>query len=621
MRPWPCPSSGSNRSARSRRCARSSQPPGGARSREMTATRPPVLLRTIAVLVPLVAGGGAAALFIQYSSAAGLTPWAWVSAALLTLSTAWLAWGAMLALVGLWPTPRAVPSAATIRGRTCVLMPVCNEDPAPTFARVAAMMAALKDAPATIHFAILSDSSRPETMAGEAYWFSRLMAETGGEGRLFYRRRERNTGRKAGNIADFFRRSGAAYDYAVILDADSLMEPTTILQMIRRMEAEPRLGLIQTLPVIVRAGSIFGRAMQFAAAFYSPVFARGLARLQGGAGPFWGHNAIVRTRAWAESCGLPELPGSPPFGGHILSHDIVEAAMLARAGWDVRVDPDLGGSYEEGPESLIEYARRDRRWCQGNLQHLGLLASKGFRSMSRFHMLHGAVGYLMSPLWFALLVMWALIGVGEDASVLTYFSETNPLRPTWPEMTDSRHVLVVVLMYAMLIAPKLLGVAALPLTGARFAEFGGGWRFALSFLTEIILSILYAPILMVQQMIAVFRTLLGLQKGWSPQARDGGHYGLATLLKCHLIETVSGTALVAGMIAGLVSLWLLPIAVSLVLAVPLSALSGRSLGGTVARWLGTRDDYAAPPITRAARHYRDELKAILDGATARAAAE
>ncbi len=298
----------------------------------MTATRPPVLLRTIAVLVPLVAGGGAAALFIQYSSAAGLTPWAWVSAALLTLSTAWLAWGAMLALVGLWPTPRAVPSAATIRGRTCVLMPVCNEDPAPTFARVAAMMAALKDAPATIHFAILSDSSRPETMAGEAYWFSRLMAETGGEGRLFYRRRERNTGRKAGNIADFFRRSGAAYDYAVILDADSLMEPTTILQMIRRMEAEPRLGLIQTLPVIVRAGSIFGRAMQFAAAFYSPVFARGLARLQGGAGPFWGHNAIVRTRAWAESCGLPELPGSPPFGGHILSHDIVEAAMLARAG-------------------------------------------------------------------------------------------------------------------------------------------------------------------------------------------------------------------------------------------------------------------------------------------------
>ena len=217
--------------------------------------------------------------------------------------------------------------------------------------------------------------------------------------------------------------------------------------------------------------------------------------------------------------------------------------------------------------------------------------------------------------------MWALIGPSEDASVLSYFSETNPLMPTWPEMTEARHVVIIVLMYAMLLAPKLLGVAALPLTGARFCEFGGGGRFALSFVSELVLSILYAPILMVQQMIAVFRTILGLQKGWSPQTRAGGRYTIRTLIICHLLETVSGVALIGGMVAGVVSPWLFPIAISLFLAIPLSWLSGVPVNGLKGRWLGTREDYHAPPIALAARHYRAELKLLQDGARSTTPAE
>lgn len=217
--------------------------------------------------------------------------------------------------------------------------------------------------------------------------------------------------------------------------------------------------------------------------------------------------------------------------------------------------------------------------------------------------------------------MWALIGTGEDASVLTYFSENNPLMPTWPEMTQTRHVLIIVLMYAMLLAPKVLGVVALPLTGARFAEFGGGLRFAASFLSELILSIIYAPILMVQQMIAVVRTLLGLQRGWSPQARDGGRYSLGTLIKCHALETVSGAALSAGIVAGVVAPLLLPIAISLVLAIPLSALSGVAIFGRARGWMGTREEFREPLVAQAARHYRSEVKSILEGADATTPAE
>ena len=218
-----------------------------------------------------------------------------------------------------WPDraptqPAVARTTGPIKGRTVVIVPVYNEDPRITFARIAAMDASIKATHTTaqVDFAVLSDTRDDKIALQEQHWFARLLARQNGEGRMFYRRREKNTGRKAGNIEEFITSSGAAWDYAVILDADSLMEGDTIIEMIRRMEAAPKLALLQTLPRVVGGTTRFGRAMQFAAGFHSPIFARGLAATQGRTGPFWGHNAIVRIRAWAESCGLPELPGPRP---------------------------------------------------------------------------------------------------------------------------------------------------------------------------------------------------------------------------------------------------------------------------------------------------------------------
>lgn len=305
-------------------------------------------VRVLALAASIMAAVSASLVFYRYGSADGVDAMDWVRAALILISTWWLAWGAAQGLLGLTtrpPHPEA--SQGPIRSRTVVLVPVYNEDPTVTFARIAAMDAsvAAADASAPVDFAILSDTRKEDVARAEQEWFLRLLDETHGQGRIFYRRRAQNTGKKAGNIEEFIMASGGAYDFAVILDADSLMEGQTLIQMIRRMEAEPRLGLLQTLPKVIRARSVFGRTMQFSASFYSPIFARGLAMMQGKTGPFWGHNAIVRVRAFAESCGLPELRGKPPFGGHILSHDYVEAALLARAGWIVRLDDDLEGSF------------------------------------------------------------------------------------------------------------------------------------------------------------------------------------------------------------------------------------------------------------------------------------
>ncbi len=229
------------------------------------------------------------------------------------------------------------------RGRTAIIVPIYNEDTATTFSRVAAMNRSLigLGVAESFHFAILSDSNDLAVAAAELAWFEQLIREPLSEGRMFYRRRERNIAKKAGNIEDFVSRSGGAYDYALVLDADSLMDGAAICRLALKMDADPGLGLVQTVPQVIHARTLFGRMMCFSSAYLSPYFASGMSLMQGREGPYWGHNAIVRMRAFAACCGLPVLSGKPPYGGHILSHDYVEAALLARGGWKVELDPAI----------------------------------------------------------------------------------------------------------------------------------------------------------------------------------------------------------------------------------------------------------------------------------------
>lgn len=575
------------------------------------------LWRLMAFSPAIVATLGLTWVIHGWFSAQGINAIEAILLSLICFNFFWIAFSVSTVALGLVSLARReapVRPTAMQPQKVALLMPIYNEVPWYVLGNARSMLEELRARGGRHDYSmfILSDT-QDDAIAAQEQESVKALLETLSPGlKLYYRRRAQNTDRKVGNIADWVANWGGAYPAMLVLDADSLMTGRAILRLTDALARDPGAGLIQSFPQLIGAQTVFARMQQFANGVYGAALAEGLARWCGQEGNYWGHNAIIRTAAFASCAGLPHLRSWRGQDQLIMSHDFVEAGLLRRAGWGVRFLPRIRGSYEETPQTLIDHILRDRRWCQGNLQHLNLLWSRGFRSISRFHMFNGAVGYLMSPIWFALLVMWALIGMGQDASVLTYFSESNPTMPSWPELTETRHVLIIVLMYAMLLVPKLMGIAALPLSGIRFHEFGGGLWFALSFLSEVLLSVIYAPILMVQQMIAVFRTLLGLQRGWSPQARDGGRYGLGTLLTCHALETVSGLALMAGILAGLVSPWLLPIAFSLLCAVPLSALSGYSLSGWARTWLGTREDYREPLITQAARHYRTELKSILE---------
>lgn len=536
------------------------------------------------ICVSLLAGFGAFILFLEFGEADGLT---WIDvfrAVLILISTLWLAWGVVTAFAGLTsrPKPPLREVGGRITGRTCILMPVYNEDPVETFSRVAAMEASLRETgdPADIHFAILSDTRDEAIAAQEREVFERIVRECDGRGRFFYRRRENNVGKKAGNIEDFITRSGAAYDYAVVLDADSLMEGETILKMIRRMEADPELGLLQTLPKIIRAESHFGRAMQFSAGFFSPVFARGLAMMQGRTGPFWGHNAIIRVRAFAQSCGLPVLKGKPPFGGHVMSHDYVEAALLARAGWVVRLDDDLEGSFEEGPENIVDHAKRDRRWCQGNLQHIRIIGAPGLKPWSRFVFAQGIMAYIAPLFWMGFII--ASIAAPLMVTPPDYFPVPNWPFPTFPQSAASMAIGLFIGIVGLLFLPKLLISGRAALSGEAH-RFGGPGKVFGSTLAELALSSLTAPVLMMFAVRSVSQVLMRRDGGWPTNNRGDGVLSWSEAVAAAWWITLVGCG---GMVAAWyltpeLFLWLLPIGVPMIGAPVLLRLTSLPSQGTL----------------------------------------
>ena len=356
----------------------------------------PLLLLTLAAFVLATirtAPGTQPGLALLYGLVVGL------NVAALTMS----AWSTLLGAV-VAPFARAGRSLGgprlappTGRARTAILLPVYEEDAARVLATADAMAGSLAaELVGEINVFVLSDSRSAGAIAAEEAMLA--LAARSDRPPLFYRRRADNAGRKAGNIAEFCERWGAAYDFMVVLDADSLMTGEAVARLIGAIEANPRAGLIQAMCYPVGRNSLFARLQQFNARLYGPLFQRGVAFWQGPRGNFWGHNAIVRVAPFAAACGLPLLPGRAPFGGEILSHDTVEAALMLRAGHDVWMLPDgpdgrHDGSWEETPTNLLDHLERDRRWCRGNLQHAMVLRARGLKLASLYHLGRGLLHY------------------------------------------------------------------------------------------------------------------------------------------------------------------------------------------------------------------------------------
>ena len=479
------------------------------------------------------------------------------------------------------PTPE-------LNSRTAILAPVYNEAPQPVFARLQAICESVATAGSAAHFDlfVLSDTTDTTVRATEYAYYTRLKRRLGGGVRVYYRHRSQNLARKAGNIADWVRRFGGAYEHMVVLDADSLMEGETLTRLAGAMEANPDVGLIQTAPTIVNRHTLFARTEQFASRLYGPMLARGVAWWSGSEGNYWGHNAIIRVRAFADQAGLPTLEGRKPFGGDILSHDFVEAALLRRAGWRVCMAGHLGGSYEESPPTLAALLARDRRWCQGNLQHVKVLRAKGLHWISRFHLLRGVSAYAVAPLWLALLFSAAMLplhsqwGMWPGAS-LPADTEVNSF--------DLAAVsLVSVISIGLLIGPKVLAYIQMLLTPRERIRFGSARMAAANLVIETLLSTLVAPLIMLSHSRSLIDVLAGRDSGWAAQARDETDTTPRQAMRLHAVDTGVGALFAAAAMASspMAFLMMAPVIVGLLLAIPLAVMFANAQVGHAARRAG-----------------------------------
>ncbi len=500
---------------------------------------------------------------------------------------AWIAASFWLAVFGAWARFAKVellplkPASGTSAARTAILMPVYNEDVARVFSGVRAIR---ESAGADFDFYILSDSTNPANWVAEEMEWQALKQELGADAHVFYRHRVRNTGRKAGNIQDFCENWGQLYDYMVILDADSLMTGKTLSHLVGLMDANPRAGLIQAPAQLVGRHSLFARIQQFSSSVYGPIHTAGLAFLQGPDGNYWGHNAIIRVHAFMQHCALPRLPGKPPFGGEIMSHDFIEAALLRRAGWEVWMAPDIGGSFEEPPPTLLDYLIRDRRWCQGNLQHLRIVFAQGLTLPSRLHLAMGIMSYVSSPLWLLLLIVSAIDMMNTVPPPPADTIGLHPLLALYVSHAAELVILVLATL-VLLYGPKLLAVIAVLEDPAATRAHGGAGAVIWGALWESVFSTLMAPIVMLQHSWYVVSILAGIATGWNAQTRTDRALPLrlvARVFAAHSLIGVAATIILWRYAPGSFN-WFVPLLAGLWLAIPLVVFSSSPMLGSGAR--------------------------------------
>jgi membrane glycosyltransferase len=577
------------------------------RNEGATAAPPVPLGRRQALFFTLVALSliGLVWLFVVALSVGSFAAVDYALVALFTVTLPWTVisfWNATIGLLIMRfardPVVAVTPIAGRVRGdepitaSTAILVCIRNEPPARVIRGIAPMMEGLA-APGIgerFHVYVLSDTSDAATATAEEECFAALTQSWRDRIAVTYRRRPLNAGFKAGNIRDFCDRWGHQHDFAVVLDADSVMTANAVLRLVRIMQVAPRLGILQSLVIGMPSMSAFARLFQFGMRLSMRSYTIGSAWWQGDCGPYWGHNAIVRLAPFMTHCHLPILSASALVSGHVLSHDQVEAVLMRRAGYEVRVLAEEGGSFEQSPPTLIEFIRRDLRWCQGNMQYWHFLVMQGLKPVSRYQLSFAILMFLGSPAWMGLLVL-------GTATVALAGSPDAFIRPG---AGTALFVTVLIMWFAPNIATAIDVLARPRLRSA----FGGGIRFTLSAVAQMIFVLLLLPIMWFGHTLFLARLLLGRSVGWTAQARDDHEVPFALAGRQLWPQSVLGlwTMGVLGLTVPAAIPYALFIAGGLVLSIPFAVLTAApGLGRTLVRAGFCRlPEETAPPAELAA---------------------
>lgn len=473
-------------------------------------------------------------------------------------------------------------------GRVAVVMPVHDEDPHAVLATLRATLASLDASGRAAPFDIfvLSDTRDDRIAAAEARLFAAIQWADARPERLHYRRRPDNAGFKAGNLRDFCDRWGSRYEHMIVLDADSVMSGTAILRLVGLMQANPKLGILQTLVVGLPSTSAFARIFQFGMRHGMRVYTAGSSWWQDDSGPYWGHNAIIRLAPFIRHCRLPSVPGGPPLGGVVLSHDQIEAVLMRKAGWQVRVLPVEGGSFEANPPTLLDFGKRDLRWCHGNMQYTRLLGIARGHAMGWLQMALAILMYTSAPCWLA----FCFLGLAQAAgSALGLPQAIVIAEPAWLPGAGALAAIGFALFFGvvgMTWAPKLIGVAQALADPAARRSYGGGRRLLAGAGVELLFSALLAPVVATWQALFMAGLLLGRRLKWRAQKRAGRSVSWNEAARRLWPLVLVGKALLAAMLVAMPAApsWVWPMVAGLLLAVPFTVLTADpAIGKRLAR--------------------------------------
>jgi membrane glycosyltransferase len=497
-------------------------------------------------------------------------------------------------------------SIADRSARTAILIPIYNEEVKRVIAGLRTTYHSVRETGSLewFDFFLLSDTTDPDVWVEEEEAWHRFCIEESAFGRVFYRKRTSNTKRKSGNVADFCRRWGKSYRYMAVFDADSIMTGETLVRLVQIMEARPDIGILQTPPKAVNRETLIARVQQFATHVYGPLLAAGLHFWQLGDAQYCGHNALIRVEPFMKHCELPRLPGKGPLSGDILSHDYVESALMCRAGYGIWLTYDLKGSWEETPPTLIDELKRDRRWCQGNLQHTRLLFTRGFFPAHRALFINGILSYGSALLWLIFLTINSAQAISEVLFEPVYMPILRKFLPELPVWRPHWAISLLGSTTLLLFLPKFLGAFPILLADFKARLYGGKIRLFLSILFEVILSMILAHIRMVFHSLFVVSTLLGKSVGWGTQSRDDRGTTWREALRAHWWGSLLGIGwgAVVYWITPSFFWWISPITFSLALSAPISVFTGRAAVGRLFRKAGLfliPEEVELPPPLRA----------------------
>jgi membrane glycosyltransferase len=551
----------------------------------------------------------ATALFGDWMARTGMSPAKWSLLFLYLILTTGLAFGFCQSLFGFvvlickrdrLNIAKGLPNTGAekpIQSQVALLFPIYNEDPKRFFSGIEAIYEALEHAQVLEHFTffVLSDSTNPNRWIEEERRWLEITRLRDAKLKIIYRHRTSNINQKSGNVSDFCRRWGRHFEHMICFDADSLMSADCIVQLVRLMEANPKVGIIQTAPRLTGAKTLFARFQQFANRIHGEISSAGLNFWQQGTGNYWGHNAIIRLQPFIEKCALPELPGRSPLGGRVLSHDFVEAALMRKAGYEVWLAYDMEESYEELPQNLLDFAQRDRRWCQGNLQHSWIALFGRIPFLSRIHMLNGIYAYIAAPLWLLFIAISTLLAYSWKNSDLTLLVRSKTFSVS-PDNLTTHGLAVLSITVALILLPKLFTAVRVLLDRNFRSQYGGGSRALLSIAGELIFFTLLAPSLMLFHSGFVISTLTGNRVTWAAQNRGLSYTTWKTAFAAHSGQTLIGLAWswLAWEIHPVLFFWMLPILLGWLLSIPISVTSSHD---DFAKWLQSKGLLTVPEET------------------------